>query len=126
MTKIRMETKSIKNSWVVPMMSKRLTVLLEQIIRRWIMTNMRDFVLKHRVKIMRQIAISKSRERQRRQMKKAAITTAVTKTRIEAQPRARLTTYFKNTISRKVANTRTTASAAMRRASKTQSREARR
>ena len=121
-----MESSSIKNSWAVPMMSTRLTVVLEQITRRWIMKNMKDFVLKRRVKIMRQITSSKSKERQRRQMKRAATTAAATKTRIEAQPRARSTIYFKNTISRKVANTRTTASAAMRKAPKTQSRRLRR
>ena len=126
MSRIRTGSSSIKNSWAAPMMSSRLTVVLEQITRRWIMKNMKDFVLKHRVKIMRQITSSKSKERQRRQMKRAATTAAATKTRIEAQPRARSTIYFKNTISRKVANTRTTASAALRTVPKTQNRRLRR
>ena len=126
MSKIRTESSNIKNSWAVPMMNSRLMVVLEQITRRWIMKNMKDFVLKHRVKIMRQITSSKSKERRRRRMKGAATTAAVTKTRIEGQPRARSTIYFKNTISRKVVNRRTTASAAMRTAPKTQSRRLRR
>lgn len=121
-----MESRSIKNSWAVPMMSSRLTVVLEETSWRRIMKNMKDFVLKHRVRIMRQISSSKSKERPRRQMKRAATIAAVTKTKIEAQPRARSTIYFKNTISRKVVNTRTTASAAMRTASKAQSRRLRR
>ena len=121
-----MDSNSIKNSWVALTMSSQLTAGLEQITKRRIMKNMNDFVLRHRGKIMRKITSSKSKERQKRQMKRAATTAAATKTRIEAQPRARSTIYFKNTISRKVANTRTTASAAMRTASKAQSRRLRR